>query len=87
MRLYDLIHSMRGTQVNWEFWSNSNDMCGPVCDVQKEFIKASPLSLMETHHAAHCISAFAMFQSTCMMCDRSHRGSSGLCLGSSLMYS
>lgn len=28
-----------GMQVNWEFWTNSNDMCGPVCDVQKEFIK------------------------------------------------
>ena len=26
--------------MQWEFWSNSNDMCGPVCDVQKEFIKA-----------------------------------------------
>jgi hypothetical protein len=26
-------------KVKWEFWSNSNDMCGPVCDVQKEFIK------------------------------------------------
>ena len=29
-------------KVTWEFWSNSNDMCGPVCDVQKEFIKAGP---------------------------------------------
>jgi hypothetical protein len=26
-------------QVQWEFWTNSNDQCGPVCDVQKEFIK------------------------------------------------
>jgi hypothetical protein len=26
-------------QVEWEFWTNSNDMCGAVCDVQKEFIK------------------------------------------------
>ena len=26
-------------QVDWEFWTNSNDMCGAVCDVQKEFIK------------------------------------------------
>ncbi|PRW50883.1 vacuolar-sorting receptor 3-like [Chlorella sorokiniana] len=26
-------------QVSWEFWTNSNDQCGPVCDVQKEFIK------------------------------------------------
>ena len=25
--------------VEWEFWSNSNDQCGAVCDVQKEFIK------------------------------------------------
>lgn len=29
-------------QVHWEFWSNANDMCGPVCDVQKSFMKASP---------------------------------------------
>jgi hypothetical protein len=27
-------------QVHWEFWSNANDMCGPVCDVQKSFMKA-----------------------------------------------
>lgn len=26
-------------QVHWEFWSNANDMCGPVCDVQKRFMK------------------------------------------------
>eukprot|EP00887_Chlorella_sp_A99_P001340 scaffold14.g1340.t1 len=26
-------------QVSWEFWTNSNDQCGPICDVQKEFIK------------------------------------------------
>jgi len=26
-------------QVNWEFWTNSNDMCGAVCNVQQEFIK------------------------------------------------
>lgn len=26
-------------QVHWEFWSNANDMCGPVCDVQKSFMK------------------------------------------------
>lgn len=25
--------------VEWEFWTNSNDQCGAVCDVQKEFIK------------------------------------------------
>lgn len=29
----------RNEVVEWEFWSNSNDMCGPVCDVQKAFIK------------------------------------------------
>ena len=25
--------------VEWEFWSNSNDQCGAVCDVQREFVK------------------------------------------------
>jgi hypothetical protein len=29
----------RSEIVHWEFWSNANDMCGPVCDVQKSFIK------------------------------------------------
>jgi hypothetical protein len=29
----------KASRVEWEFWSNSNDMCGAVCDVQKEFIK------------------------------------------------
>lgn len=28
----------RQKQVQWEFWTNSNDECGPLCDVQKEFI-------------------------------------------------
>jgi PA domain len=27
-------------QVEWEFWTNSNDQCGPICDVQRDFIKA-----------------------------------------------
>jgi hypothetical protein len=25
--------------VTWEFWTNSNDLCGPVCDIQRDFIK------------------------------------------------
>ena len=29
----------RQRQVAWEFWTNSNDQCGPVCDVQAEFVK------------------------------------------------
>ncbi|CAK0785896.1 hypothetical protein CVIRNUC_009109 [Coccomyxa viridis] len=29
----------RAEKVEWEFWTNSNDMCGAVCDVQREFIK------------------------------------------------
>lgn len=31
--------TMSHVQVEWEFWTNSNDMCGAVCDVQREFIK------------------------------------------------
>lgn len=34
-----LCPSLQTEQVSWEFWTNSNDQCGPVCDVQKEFIK------------------------------------------------
>ena len=30
----------RQKQVEWEFWTNSNDQCGPICDVQRDFIKA-----------------------------------------------
>ena len=29
----------RQKRVAWEFWTNSNDQCGPICDVQKGFIK------------------------------------------------
>ncbi len=29
----------RKKTVEWEFWTNSNDMCGAVCDVQQEFIR------------------------------------------------
>ena len=29
----------KADKVEWEFWTNSNDQCGAVCDVQKEFIK------------------------------------------------
>jgi hypothetical protein len=27
-------------QVEWEFWTNSNDECGSVCDTQQRFISA-----------------------------------------------
>lgn len=30
----------RKKHVEWEFWTNSNDECGALCDVQKEFIKS-----------------------------------------------
>ncbi|KAK9843909.1 hypothetical protein WJX84_009562 [Apatococcus fuscideae] len=26
-------------QVDWEFWTNSNDQCGTVCDSQRDFIR------------------------------------------------
>ncbi|GBF87811.1 vacuolar-sorting receptor-like protein [Raphidocelis subcapitata] len=29
----------RSSKVTWEFWTNSNDECGRVCDEQREFIK------------------------------------------------
>ncbi|KAK9804195.1 hypothetical protein WJX72_000406 [[Myrmecia] bisecta] len=29
----------RAEKVSWEFWTNSNDQCGPVCDVQRDFIR------------------------------------------------
>ena len=34
----------KADKVEWEFWSNSNDQCGAVCDVQKEFIKVRMLA-------------------------------------------
>lgn len=36
----------RADKVEWEFWTNSNDQCGAVCDVQKEFIKVPPPALL-----------------------------------------
>ena len=27
-------------QVEWEFWTNSNDECGRVCDTQRKFIRS-----------------------------------------------
>ncbi len=30
----------RARVVEWEFWTNSNDQCGPTCDVQAEFVRA-----------------------------------------------
>ena len=46
--------------VAWEFWSNSNDQCGAVCDVQKEFVKefvpaAKQLEGNWTHFTPHYI--------------------------------
>jgi hypothetical protein len=29
-------------QVEWEFWTNSNDECGVLCDKQRKFIKVRP---------------------------------------------
>lgn len=31
--------------VEWEFWTNSNDQCGAVCDVQREFIKVCGINM------------------------------------------
>jgi hypothetical protein len=29
----------RSNKVAWQFWTNSNDECGRVCDEQRDFIK------------------------------------------------
>ena len=42
----------RADMVEWEFWTNSNDQCGAVCDVQKEFIKVC-LGQSRPSHAAN----------------------------------
>lgn len=43
----------KADKVEWEFWTNSNDQCGAVCDVQKEFIKVHmPASLQSPLFAA-----------------------------------
>lgn len=36
----------KADKVAWEFWTNSNDQCGAVCDVQKEFIKVQWSALL-----------------------------------------
>jgi hypothetical protein len=30
---------LRRYSVEWEFWTNSGDECGPKCDAQKAFIR------------------------------------------------
>ena len=44
-------------QVDWEFWTNSNDMCGAVCDVQREFIKVRilPVTLISLRAGGRCL--------------------------------
>jgi hypothetical protein len=31
-------------QVQWEFWTNSNDECGVLCDKQRKFIRVRATS-------------------------------------------
>lgn len=31
-------------QVDWEFWTNSNDQCGTTCDTQQAFIRVTAIS-------------------------------------------
>jgi hypothetical protein len=44
-------------QVDWEFWTNSNDMCGAVCDVQREFIKVRilPVTFINLRAGGRCL--------------------------------
>eukprot|EP00878_Enallax_costatus_P046722 GHUV01056994.1.p1 GENE.GHUV01056994.1~~GHUV01056994.1.p1 ORF type:complete len:114 (-),score=8.65 GHUV01056994.1:387-728(-) len=41
-------------QVSWEFWTNSNDECGLLCDKQKKFIKVITCSSRDIawHHSS-----------------------------------
>ena len=39
-------------QVDWEFWTNSNDQCGTVCDSQRDFIRVrGPMRFESTAEA------------------------------------
>ena len=35
------------SQVSWEFWTNSNDECGLLCDKQKKFIKVTTKAALQ----------------------------------------
>ena len=45
----------RADKVEWEFWTNSNDQCGAVCDVQKEFIKVRRDQNLWFDHQSCCL--------------------------------
>ena len=58
-------------QVHWEFWSNANDMCGPVCDVQKSFMKARPAAVP---CALKQSKPAALLARRCCICDARPKG-------------
>ena len=57
----------KADKVEWEFWTNSNDQCGAVCDVQKEFIKVRLPELLGLYCSRSgscvCIAADGTFHS------------------------
>jgi hypothetical protein len=55
-------------QVTWEFWTNSNDECGPLCDKQKKFVRVrlllkTPLSnVLHVVHLPCCHDSFVAWR-------------------------
>lgn len=41
-------------KVTWEFWTNSNDECGPLCDKQKKFVRVRLLLKTAPVECAAC---------------------------------
>ncbi len=54
------LHMLSGVlsvQVEWEFWTNSNDECGATCDTQRKFVKVRRACLYQPvmhSNAGHC---------------------------------
>ena len=67
------------SQVNWEFWTNSNDQCGAICNAQKEFIKARPACTMPRcmQHGRGCLQGELRL---CMLCCTVPACTSTICL-------
>jgi hypothetical protein len=63
-------------QVEWEFWTNSNDECGVLCEKQRKFIKVCPIRPKPWRHrskytwqACHSMPYFVAFRQADGACN------------------
>lgn len=51
--------------VEWEFWTNSNDMCGVLCDKQRQFVKDIKPNAVALQKAVRGDQAAALLRGRC----------------------